>query len=230
MIASLALLALTQVPALPPNSIVDYTGMPEIRAAAGSLQLRTHSATIEIQGETAVVTSTTEVKNLTSGPLPIAVVLPRRRVADRGTSQPSFPIELLANRRAIPLQESRRGIVDRPNSRQTDAVSDQEGRLTMGRNSTLGLRVTARIPLGRAGIDRKQRLAAYQLGGALPVGQLNIAYRYAGDTVFRLPEARPDLGWQIGPRGAFTRLSNVTPAGQVTSVAFYPGGFDNIGG
>jgi hypothetical protein len=63
------------------------------------------------------------------------------------------------------------------------------------------------------------------LDGDKTIGQMNVTYRYGGKTVFRLPEAHPNLGWQTGERGSFVRQENFWPDNQLTFIAFYPGGF-----
>ena len=54
---------------------------------------------------------------------------------------------------------------------------------------------------------------------------MNISYKYSDKSVFQLPEMHPNLGWQIGDKGAFVREVNYWPDNQLTYLSFYPGGF-----
>jgi hypothetical protein len=65
----------------------------------------------------------------------------------------------------------------------------------------------------------------YLFDGDKTLGQMNIAYRYNEKTVFRLPEMHPNLGWQVGDKGAYVREDNYWPDNQLTYLSFYPGGF-----
>ena len=87
------------------------------------------------------------------------------------------------------------------------------------------LRISYRVPLGKCGFDHKQRLAVYGLTSPAPIGTLMVTYKYAPGVVFHDPEAGPDLGWQIGHKGAFLRINGYDGKAGLSYCAFYPGGF-----
>ena len=83
------------------------------------------------------------------------------------------------------------------------------------------LRINYRVPLGKCGFDRKQFLAAYDLTSAQPIGTLMISYKFGPRAVFRLPEPKPDLGWQIGTTGAFLKKTDYDGRAGLSHLAFY---------
>lgn len=224
------ILAAQALAALPPQPDVTFTGLPALRARPDQVAIRNHSTTIEVGPESTVVVSVTEVKNRTNGELKVQLHVPRRRFGETGIPLPAFLVTGTWDRAALSFQpevptgrRTRLGGADEIERVETDLVTT----VTLKPNATHGLRLRATMPLGRAGRDRKRRLVAYLLHGALPIERMNLAYRYKGETVFRLPEVTPGNGWQVGTAGAFRRFEAFVPMNELSTLLFYPGGFDD---
>lgn len=208
---------------LPENPNVDYSGIPRI--SGGDTSLVSHSATIELYKDYAMVTSTTQVRNL-GGAGSAALSFTRGRVGDEKSGAPNFPMSVTWNNKPVVL--TAKAGTSQLNGKHSIFTANLAGKGPMVKGGSYALKVSYRVPLGRAGFDRKQYLAAYDLASA-PVGVANITYKFAKGVVFRLPEPKPDLGWQVGARGAFVRLQNYDGSHGLTYLNFYSGGFDNIG-
>ncbi|MEJ5169420.1 MAG: hypothetical protein WHU10_00370 [Fimbriimonadales bacterium] len=100
-------------------------------------------------------------------------------------------------------------------------------------NATHALRLKWQSPIGKGGLDGMLRYVAFDTAGAAgwgPVGQFNFALRYSPSVVFQTYEAKPNWGWQIGPRGAFFKRVDFQPGDDgLVRFVYYPGGFDKIG-
>jgi hypothetical protein len=208
---------------LPENPNVDYSGIPQVTGASTSLV--SHSATIELYKDYAMVSSVTQVRNL-GGAGAATLTFTRGRVGDEKSGAPNFPLTVTWNNKAVAL--SAKAGTSQLNGKHSMFSANMWGKGAMVKGGSYSLKVSYRVPLGRAGFDRKQYLAAYDIASA-PVGVANITYKFAKGVVFRLPEPKPDLGWQVGARGAFVRLENYDGGHGLTFLNFYSGGFENIG-
>jgi hypothetical protein len=217
-------------PVLPENPSFDYSGLPSVPKTS----MKTHGVQVDMSTEkVATITSTTVVKNEGTEPLKTIVSIPRRRVGDAKSGNPSFQVKALWNNQPLSLVATS-GI---PRGQKLDIdnksyvyKSDVFQQVTLGPGQTCSLKITYSIPFGRCGFEQKQKIAGYLFEGDQTVGLVSLSYRYGGPTVFRLPEAFPkDWGWQVGAKGVFRRLENFTPNGELTYITFYPGGFDRIG-
>jgi hypothetical protein len=224
MLAAIAVFLVVQTP-LPENASVEFSGIPQV--SGGKLIFVSHSATLELYKDYAWVTSTSQYHN-EGGAGSVSITIPRGRLGQPNSGAPSMPITATWVNAPLNLAAG-------------PPASMQNGRITMFSNSLRGsgslkaggsyaLRVSYRVPLGRAGFDRKQLLAAYDLTSSAAIGTLNVTYRYAKGVVFRLPEPRPEIGWQVGDRGAFVRIPSYDGGSDLSYLLFYPGGFGNIGG
>lgn len=209
---------------LPANTTLDYSGLPQLSAPA-AYDIRGHSATIKIDGETVTVESTTEYRyrgEAATG----KILVPRLRVDAENPKPepPTFAVEATWDKRPIQLgaAEVQPTSVDRPTSATKSYLS---ANVLLGKQATHALRLRMSMPLGRTGKAPQRRIAGYLLEGAVPIGVLNVSFQYGPPTVFNLPDVEPKLGWSVGTRGAFVRKTNYTPTGEVTTVAFWPGGF-----
>lgn len=210
--------------ALPVDTSLDYTGLPQL-AAPTPYQIRGHSATLKVEGDTVVVESTTEYRN--RGDAATATILvPRRRLGDDNSGQPTFSVEGTWDKKPIKLSPiATRGTSEKLSTGATAYASDLSVTLPFDKQATHALRLRATLSLGKAGKGPQRRVAGYLLEGGVPIDILNIAFQYGKPTVFDLPEAAPDLGWQIGEKGAFARKADFTPNGEIASIAFWKGGF-----
>jgi hypothetical protein len=226
--ATLTLLLLAQQ--LPENPGFDLSGMPRVNASG--VRVQTHSVMIELVDKVANVTSTTVFRSDSSAAMPVTVTVPRLRIGDANSGQPSFRVSASWSGAPMSLTPTGARGSSRPLGDGKSVVyrSDLMGRASMKAGGTHSLRVSYSVPFGRAGFDQKQRIAGYMFDSGPTIGQLNVAYRYGGRTVFRLPEAHPNWGWQVGAKGVFIRQENFAPSGELTYITFYPGGFENIGG
>lgn len=169
--------------------------------------------------ETVDVSSLTLVKN--NGPAGSAKVsIPQMRVGMAPGSLSNVALSWAG--KALPFQytsviDSTPGSIAQP--------SDLVATGAMQNLGTYALRVNYRVPIGKSGFDHKQRLAIYDVGSPVPIGTLMVTYSYAPGVVFHEPEAGPNLGWQIGLKGAFVKVSNYDGKAGLSYCAFYPGGF-----
>jgi hypothetical protein len=106
-------------------------------------------------------------------------------------------------------------------------------KVTFKANATHALRLRWQAPIGRGGLDGMLRFVIYDTSSASdwgPVDQFNFALRYTPEVVFQTYEAKPNWGWQIGPRGAFFKRVNFQPGSDpLVRFVYYPGGFEKIG-
>lgn len=213
-------ITMLQGPKLAENAAVDFSGIPEI--SGGDVAITSHSVTVELNKTFADVTSLTLVKNNGAAGR-VDLTIPRAH-ADKGVaSSAHFDVQASWANAPIALSQAMRSCW----GADLDFLS---GKGAMVAGGSYALRVHYRVPLGKAGFDRKQLIAAYDLSSSLPIGQVNVTYRYAPKVVFHLPSAHPNLGWQIGTKGVFVRLTNYAGEAGVSYVTFYPGGFKDIGG
>lgn len=213
-------LTILQGPKLAENAAVDFSGIPEI--TGGNVSIVSHSVTIELNKTFADVNSLTLVKNNgAAGRVDLAI--PRIHVDKGVASSAHFDVQATWANAPIALNQAMR-------SRWGADLDFLSGNGAMVAGGSYALRIHFRAPLGKAGFDRKQLIAAYDLSSSNPIGQVNVTYRYAPKVVFHLPSAHPRLGWQIGTKGAFVRLTNYAGDAGASYVTFYPGGFNDIGG
>jgi hypothetical protein len=213
-----------QMMALPENPSVDYSGVPQI--SGGTTTLVSHSATIELYKDYAMVSSTTQVHN-EGGAGSVTVMIPRGRLGDEKSGSPKFPVTVTWNNKPVALGV--KGSSSMMHGKTSMYMANLEGKVPMVKGGSYALKANYRVPLGKAGFDRKQLMAAYDLSSPTGIGVVNVTYKFAKGVVFRLPEPKPDLGWQVGARGAFVRLQNYDGNAGLTYMNFYFGGFRDIG-
>lgn len=212
---------------LPENPSFDYSGLPQIRTAE-KVDILSHSVNLDIDATRegfVDVSSTTVFKNTTNGMVKAMLIVPRRRYGDSMSSYPNFDINATWDKVPLKLSlASDHGFMESI-GKVVKYSTDLATEVKLAPGSTYGLRINFTIPIGKGGYEQRQKLVGYLFDGDRTIGQVNISYRYGGHTVFSLPEAHPNLGWQIGDKGAFVRQENYWPDNQLTFVAFYPGGF-----
>lgn len=195
---------------LPEKAVVQWSGIPAISAPTTHIQF--HNVTLTINKTYVDVASTTLVKN-DGGPGVASIAIYQSQLG--GTSLP--PVPVTATWAGKPL-----AIAGWSGSRGASAATTSAPMLNLG---SYALRISYRVPIGISGFDHKQRVAAYDLTSAAPIGTLMVTYAYAPGVVFHLPDMGPNLGWQIGPKGAFVRINDYDGKAGLSSCAFYPGGF-----
>jgi len=223
---AIALLAF-QGARLPENPSFDYSGLPQLRTAE-KVDFQTHSVTLEIGGvrEGYVdVSTTTVLKNTTDATIRATLIIPRRRLGDPNSGQPTFDISATWDKKPLKLTPASDHGYSETVGKVVKYSSDLSTKVILSAGSTYALKINYQVLLGKGGYEQKQRLAGYLFDGDKTIAQLNIVYRYTNKTVFRLPEMHPNLGWQIGEKGAFVREENYWPDNQLTYLSFYPGGF-----
>ena len=212
---------------LPENPSFDYSGMPQLRTAE-KVDIVSHSVTLEIAGTKegfVDVSSTTLFKNTTKYNVQATILVPRRRYGDAMSSFPGFEINATWDQKKLPLVAASDHGFSETIGKTVKYSTDLAAVVKLAPGATYGLRINYTIPIGKGGYEQKQKLVGYLFDGDKTVGQMNIAYRYGGKTVFSLPEARPNIGWQTGDKGAFVRKDDFFPDNQLTYIAFYPGDF-----
>lgn len=200
---------------LPEKAVVAYSGIPTITGQ--NVAIQSHTVTILLTKDRAEVSTLTLVKN-NGGAGSASFSIPEFQ-----TEPPAPGFEVTATWANTPVTLKREGIVGIPEQRNPSWRFSAAG--PMKNLGTYALRVTYSAPLGKCGFDHKQWLAAYDLTSAVPIGTLMVTYKYGPGVVFHEPEAGPNLGWQIGLKGAYVRLDNYDGKGGLSYCAFYPGGF-----
>ncbi|HVT12799.1 MAG TPA: hypothetical protein VHE55_11075 [Fimbriimonadaceae bacterium] len=214
MLALAAALAL-QNSDLPEKAVVAYSGIPTVTGQ--NIVVQSHSVTLLLKKDHAEVSSLTLIKN--DGPAGTAAVTIPEFQSVPGA--PSFAIA--ATWANAPLTLSREQIMGIPENR--NPTWRFSGKGPMKNLGTYALRISYSVPLGKCGFDHKQFLAAYDLNSPAPIGTLMTTYTYGPGVVFHEPEAAPNLGWQVGQKGAFLRLNGYDGKGGLSYCAFYSGGF-----
>lgn len=223
LLASLVGMLTLQTGAWPENPSTDFSGIPQV---SGTVSIVSHNVQVELYPRYATVTSTTLVKN-NGGVGAASIKIPRERIGDQQSGFPTFEIKATWVNQPLTLKPTSGSKVDGPHSLYTNWLT---GTGAMKAGGSYALRISYLVPLGRSGFDHKQNFAAYDLSTSSPIGTLMCSYKYANGVVFRLPETRPDIGWQVGSRGVFKRWENYTGDAGISNLAYYPGGFKDIGG
>lgn len=231
MLTSALLLMATVGMDVPENPSFDYSGVPSLPG----IEMKTHGVQIDMStAKIATVSSTTVFKNESDAPVTATLSVPRRRIGDSQSGNPTFSIGAAWDNQPLKLAPASAGEPSQKVGNDNKSYgyrSDLIAKVTFKPRQTCSLKISYSLPFGRCGYEQKQRIAAYVFDSANPIGLMSISYRYGGPTVFRLPTAFPtDWGWQIGTKGVFTRKENFTGGGELTYISFYPGGFENIGG
>jgi hypothetical protein len=211
MLAFAAALVL-QAATLPEKPVVAYSGIPSV--SGSNVVIQSHTVNLSIFKDYVDVSSLTLVKN--SGPAGAANI----NVGFGSLGGAQVPTALTATWAGKPLVLTQEKRMD-----QLSGIPPMDGAGAMQNLGTYALRISYRVPLGKCGFDHKQRLAAYGLLSSTPIGTLMVTYQYAPGVVFHEPEAGPNLGWQVGLKGAFLKLNNYDGKADVSYCAFYPGGF-----
>ncbi|MCH8978049.1 MAG: hypothetical protein IH945_02250 [Armatimonadetes bacterium] len=106
-------------------------------------------------------------------------------------------------------------------------------RVPVDKAATHSLRLYFTLPIGVSGVDREERLIAYKLadiGQSEAIEQFRMSVQYDQRTVFVPIAAKPDLGWEVGPRGAYLKMDGRrSDHAEVLSYRYYPAGFRPIG-
>ncbi len=212
---------------LPDNPSFDYSGLPQLRTVE-KVEIQFHNVTLQVglvkEGYVDVST-TTLYKNKTNQAVKATLIVPRRRVGDANSGQPAFDVTATWDSKPLPLiPASDRGYSEIV-GKAVKYSSDLSAKVRLAPGATIALRINYQVPIGKSGYEQKQRVAGYLFDGDKTIGQVNIAYKYNEQTVFRLPEMHPNLGWQTGDKGSYVREDNYWPDNQMTYLTFYPGGF-----
>lgn len=227
----LAAIALALTPqALPPSPWTGYSGMPRLSVPVVRVDAVSHSATIEIGDQFADVATVTLFKNLDAQESQATLTVPKGTLAHaEGDGEAKFAVNVLWDNKPLAMRWGLADVlVDGPSG--LEIPRHGESTVILKPRSTHSVKTSYRVPVGMAGVDRKQRLVAYLIESTQPVGVVKVSYRYGGRTVFNLPQMAPsDWRWQVGARGAFAQQTNLGPSRTMTSIAYYPGGFDRIG-
>lgn len=221
----IATLFLTQTANWPENPSVDYSGIPQI--SGGNLTIVSHNTAVDIYERYATVSSTTLVKN--NGGIGMAAIsIPRYRMGDEASGVANFDVK--ASWVGKPLSLKAASSNRTGSGKLSIGTTWLKGQGALKAGGSYALKVSYLVPLGKSGFDRKQNLVAYDLTSPAQVGVLMCSFKYANGVVFRLPETRPEVGWQVGARGVFKRWESYGGDAGVATLAYYPGGFKNIGG
>jgi hypothetical protein len=188
--------------ALPVAGEVQYSGIPRI---GGNIVVESHNVTLDVGTTHVDVSSLTLVRNQ-GGAGQAAVFIPRHRAAEEPTD-PTF--EVTATWANAPMKLGADG-------------QHLRGSGTMVAGGSYALRINYRVPIGAAGRDRLQRLAAYDLTSNREIGTLMVAYRTQKADVFNLPSLRPSrFRWQVDTSGSFLRRDSYRGDAGVSTIQFY---------
>ncbi len=209
--------------AIPRDATVTFTGLPQF---SEPVEVRGHSVELRVQGDRLVGSSLTEVRNPAHRPVRLAVTLPTWSQGRLGETSPTITLGATWRGQRLALAPAT-ATSSTDTTGRVDANAAYRATFAMPPRSSGALRIEFAHPLGIAGRDRKLRVVAYRLAGGSRIGQLNVSMRYTEPDVFRLPEVSPRAHWQIGPKGAFWRQTNLTPKGEDVVATFYSGRIDD---
>jgi hypothetical protein len=223
--------------ALPPHSIVSYTGMPSFIEAPDSRGVRmvSHSVTSRLEGDRIVTETLTLFRNGASQPATLTLNLPvHSHITGEGYLFDRVSLSATLDERPLALEQrvGRSRASDRTDRRTgrpewSSAERWHSARVEFPATGTRAIRTRFVAPPGRAGIDGALRLHAYDLEGARawqsPLERLNFSIQDPDRVIFSVQRARPDFGWQIGVRGAFFRRDQWSPGeGTLVTFTYYP--------
>ena len=211
----------------PESASFDYSGLPQLRTIE-KVEVQYHTVTLDVgdvrDGYVDVVT-TTVFKNRTNHAIRATLIVPRRRIGDANSGQPGFSINATWDKKPLPLIEAADRGYSEVVGKSVKYSSDLSAKVILQAGGTYGLRTSYEVAIGKVGYEQKQHIAGYLFDGDKTIGQMNVSFKYNEKTVFRLPEVRPNLGWQIGDKGAFIREENYWPDNQLMYLTFYSGDF-----
>jgi len=101
--------------------------------------------------------------------------------------------------------------------------------VSLSKEATHSLKLILVARLARAGLGKDQFRFSYLLSGNHPIDLFSLAYRYVPGSIFGLPTLKPDLGWEIGEKGAAIRKTDFTPSDEETSIEFYRNSMKPLG-
>ena len=212
---------------LPENPSFDYSGLPQLRTTE-KVEVQYHSVTINVGGikqDFVDVSTTTVFKNKTDAKITATLLIPRRRFGDANSGMPAFDVVATWDSKPLALTPASDKGYSEIVGKVVKYSSDLSAKVKLSPGATYALKINSEVPIGKVGYEQKLRATGYLFDGDKTIGQMNIAYKYNENTVFRLPEMHPNLGWQIGDKGSFVREDNYWPDDQLTFMTFYPGGF-----
>lgn len=241
LLSSLAIGALLSVQQIPEQASVIYSGVP-ICSSPTSVALVTHDARASVTKDSAVFQSTSYLKNTATGPVSITVSIPVDGHNITWGMAEKMQVSATVDGAAVAITKQDPSIVA-----PTDAHLRASGvkaaqyhdvytfKLNFKGREAHSVVVNYTNPLGHAGLDGAQRVVAYSTDGgsswSAPITQVNLALKYSPRVVFQVFASLPPNSWQVGPNGAFIKLTNVKPdPGSKLIFTFYPGGYDKIGG
>ena len=103
-------------------------------------------------------------------------------------------------------------------------------RVTVKKLSTHSLRIKFKLPVGKSGIDREERLIAYRvfdIKQSQALEQFRMAVKFSEELVFATIASKPDWGWEVGTKGAYLKLDGKkSDRDAIVTYRYYPGGFD----
>lgn len=215
------------------NAGVDYSGLPRF---VGDVPYRIESSVVTVSLDardksagpygSATFQTTTLFRNTGSAAWTAEAVIPRRRIGDAKSGPPTFDVQATFNRAPVLLTPMGRAQMAGGRGMEVDYTNDVSGQVTVPPGGSSTLRTTFKLPIGRAGYEQKQRMTGYLLAGDVPVGQIQVAFKYDQHTVFGLPTITPKApDWQIGRTGAFLRRNAAATHDQLLAFVFYPGGY-----
>jgi|GEM_PF-6128196 len=192
---------------------IDYSGLPVLESVS-DYRIVTESVEAVVDPATrgtgtVQYNSTTQYRNL-GAVGKVTIIIPRYR---QGDGVPDFPVTATWDNVNVDLKPS------------TVKYGFLEGTANFVAQGTHALRVSFQNKLVKSGYANTQRRTQYELDGNHSVELFTMSYKYAHGTTFGLPTMSPDLGWQIGEKGASTRQQSFEPGGRTTSFVFYPTGF-----
>jgi hypothetical protein len=201
--AAISILAPT---ALPEQTYLGYSGIPSVTGT--NLVVQSHTVSLTLHNDHVDVSSLTLVKN--NGPAGTCEI----DIPSGGLRDAPAPSGFVATWANAPVTLTH-----------LDGKGLDTAKVPLKYLGSYALRIHYSEPIGKCGFAHDRLIAAYSLQSDVPIGTLMVTYAYAPGVVFHLPEAGPKLGWQVGQKGAFVKLTNYDGKTGLTYCAFYPAGF-----
>ncbi len=195
---------------------LEFSGSP-ILDSPNPYRIQTHGVTITIDPSgTATVSSTTVYRNQGGA---VSAKLTLQRWGAKGHI-PTFAIKATWDNHPVVFSEKAQPDSD-------FEVTNLTATVPMGNQATHALRVSYAAAMSRTGYDNKKLTAWYRLDPGHAVDLFTISFKYPEKMVFGLPDMAPDLGWEVGAKGASARKTNFDAKGAVASATFYFNSLEN---
>jgi hypothetical protein len=230
-----ALLALSLGQSIPERANVLYTGIPI--QLSGEASMVTHSTTVEVDKTTAKYSSLTTLRNGNAKATTVVLRVPVLGNQVTWTQKSGAKLSVQINNKEVETNLVTKSYTEPDAKGQKSGViaglfvENYQVSFELKPKETKSVKINFSTPLGIAGLDGVQRMVTYDTAGAGTwvgsVGQFNYAIKYPENLIVQVFAALPEGKWEVGPKGAFWKAYNFTPAKKSLLIfTYYPNTLD----